>query len=655
LNAVRPWGEESVWVCAAHEVSAIDSVYVISPTSGLPFRLGSLVIKTVADTAVISGETVATLRFSRPAEIIAMAAMGAFGEVWKDSNVSDQGWGNIRNWFTWVAGFGAGKDDWLRKPYQSGSPPPPSTEIPHVTLSSGSSNGFYVGSRRVGRFDDYTMTFRGYVLSGSPTTLTVRAGGPDGNIIWDADISSWGTDPDVNYSTALDTLTQWADIYFVELDTGSVGLYQFHQTVATDFTSVATDQYPSSATGTSDEDEDNVLELGGTIELDAGQYVEVTFPAATYDAMDLEINIYVSPTTRTPIFKVEVDGSQIFDYDASDYGAFYDDANEPFDIASPILGEVVRVTADAASDTFTISYIRRDIWTWDAFSLDRTVEIETPNFGGALQIYADVDGYKAPDASYKVASGTLMEHPADILHHWVAVIGGATIDTTTFDAAETNLGSDVWALDARGFGLTWEEIAAKLQFMARSNLLPEETASGQVWKLSQAESDYDWPAASGSITEWDTFVEAGRDLRELATRWLFPYAYDASKGTGDEAYTEVVVATPDQSDVPETTAAELVTAEALFGRFDAPPLPLLALRDETSAEEIAGYYVHEGIRLAALYAISGVPWWEGYALEVGDLVNVTPPWSDSSVKVRLIEVVKDFGTEQVDVRCVEVA
>jgi len=229
------------------------------------------------------------------------------------------------------------------------------------------------------------------------------------------------------------------------------------------------------------------------------------------------------------------------------------------------------------------------------------------------------------------------------------------MNATTLATSVTNLGTDELAFDARSFGLTWEEIAARLQFQTRSNLIPEETSSGQVWKLLQAESDYDWPAASGSITEWETFVEAGRDLRELFTRSLWPYAYDASRGVSDEAYTQAVVATPDLSDVPETDAAALIAAEVLFGRFDAPPTPLPALQDEVSAEEIAGYYVHEGRRLAALYAISGIPWWEGYTLEVGDIVNVTPPWAAASVKVRLIEVVKDFGTEHVEVRCVEVA
>lgn len=297
-----------------------------------------------------------------------------------------------------------------------------------------------------------------------------------------------------------------------------------------------------------------------------------------------------------------------------------------------------------------------------------------PGSSGSLEILTDAplpgddyrmdrEGFTPVDLSaddfafYILVDGgdpTFDPHPANIIQHWIEEIGDGTIDATSFASAVTNLGSDEWALDARTLGFTWPEIAARMQHAARSNLIPEETASGTEWKLLQAETDYEWPAASGSITEWESFVEAGRDLRELATRYHFPYAYDASLGIDEAAFTAVVVATPDQSDVSVTTG-QLATAEATFGRRDAEPVALPTILEEATAEEIAGYYVHEGIRLAAIFVISGVPWWQAYAVEVGDLLDVTPPWASSSVKVRVIEYVKDFGTEQIEIRCVEVA
>ena len=308
-------------------------------------------------------------------------------------------------------------------------------------------------------------------------------------------------------------------------------------------------------------------------------------------------------------------------------------------------------------------------WTYEVEVDNPIATLGSPDMTDVKQIYVAmhvttpgrrmyVDNFRFSDtalapSAYSVTGGDLMEHPADIMRHWIEHIGGRIHDSTSFASAIINLGTDKWAFDARTLGLSWPQIAARMQHGARSNLIPEETATGTVWKLPQAEDDYEWPAASGSITEWDSFVEAGRGLPELATRSHFPYAYNAALGIDEAAWTALVVATPDQSDVSVTTG-QLATAEATFGRFDAEPVALATILEEATAEEIAGYYVHEGIRLAALFVISGVPWWEAYAVEVGDLLNVTPPWADASVKVRVIEYVKNFDTEQIELRCVEV-
>lgn len=288
-------------------------------------------------------------------------------------------------------------------------------------------------------------------------------------------------------------------------------------------------------------------------------------------------------------------------------------------------------------------------WDWTAIHGPNLID-PMPDLTIAFEKLVVDDAGSSP---FDAAPGALLEKPTDVLIHWIENIGGAVHDATSFATALTNLGADKWALDARTLGLTWPQVAARMQHGARSNLIPEVTATGIAWKLLQAESDYEWPAASGSIADWDRFVEAGRDLRELATRYRFPYGYNAALGIDETAWTALVVATPDQSDV-SVSAAQLATAEATFGRFDAEPVTLPTILEEATAEEIAGYYVNEGIRLAALFLISGVPWWDAYLVEVGDLKNVTPPWASSSVKVRVIEYVKDWGTEQIELRCVEV-
>ena len=117
----------------------------------------------------------------------------------------------------------------------------------------------------------------------------------------------------------------------------------------------------------------------------------------------------------------------------------------------------------------------------------------------------------------------------------------------------------------------------------------------------------------------------------------------------------MAIADPTQSDVPGTTAADLMTKEGEIGRIDADPHAFVGIQDEATAEDVLGYYVAESVRLAPLFAIEGVPWWEGYSLEVGDLVNATPPWESAARKCRVIEYVKSFESEQVELRLVEVA
>lgn len=160
-----------------------------------------------------------------------------------------------------------------------------------------------------------------------------------------------------------------------------------------------------------------------------------------------------------------------------------------------------------------------------------------------------------------------------------------------------------------------------------------------------------------AITEWAPggFVEVGRALRdELATRFLFPFKPDWSRGDGEEAYTAVLVANEDDNDLTTPDDAAFATAVAAFGNIAAEPIAFRALRDSASVDDVAGYFAHELIRGGALYAIRGVPWWEAYALEVGDIVEVTPPYESSPRKVRTIEYDKDSDTELIELRLVEV-
>lgn len=74
-----------------------------------------------------------------------------------------------------------------------------------------------------------------------------------------------------------------------------------------------------------------------------------------------------------------------------------------------------------------------------------------------------------------------------------------------------------------------------------------------------------------------------------------------------------------------------------------------------TADDIVGYYVQEFIRHPVrLFDLRGVPWWQAYDLERGDVVQVTPPWGSTPIKCRILEHIKDWQTERVSLRLVEV-
>ena len=275
-------------------------------------------------------------------------------------------------------------------------------------------------------------------------------------------------------------------------------------------------------------------------------------------------------------------------------------------------------------------------------------------------VWIDDIRYGEDQASrYKVASGTMLEHPADIFRHLVEVVAGETVDETSVVAAETDLGSNKMAFDSRSLGFSWVDIVSRLAYESRANVVPRYTSTGTRWAFLTADSSYEFDTSGLSVSTWEPggFALVGRaNGQDLFTRFSFHYNIDPSIGYTSEAYTQFLRAAPGQNDLSAKVAtADIETAEAAHGISEAPPLDFVCIRDETTAIDVAGYIVHELLRRAKLFAIRGVPWYDGeaYALELGDIRNVTPPWSSTAVKCRVIEIIKD-ATEQLELRLVEV-
>jgi hypothetical protein len=268
--------------------------------------------------------------------------------------------------------------------------------------------------------------------------------------------------------------------------------------------------------------------------------------------------------------------------------------------------------------------------------------------------------YEAPVEYYAgPGGGDLLNYPADIIRHWIEVVGGEKLDMTSYASLHTALTTAVvWACDVRALGLTWEEVLQRMAFEARCNIVAVQTAEGRMWKILHADNDYGFGAAPAAnvITQTHGITDIGRSMDDIASRFTFRYAFDASLGRGgsEESYTLALEANPTTSDVPITTTL-IGNAEARFGARDAGPIAFRLLRDKTSAQDVAGYMVQE--RMAndrSVYRLEDVAWFDALVYEIGDIVSITPPWASSASLCRITSMAKAFDDHTWTITAVEV-
>lgn len=298
------------------------------------------------------------------------------------------------------------------------------------------------------------------------------------------------------------------------------------------------------------------------------------------------------------------------------------------------------------------------------------VDVEASNKGSSvgfdLELFADLKGIPTPTGespAYK--SVDEITRLADLLRYWAEAIPDANaweVDEDSYDDTDTNLGGATvdTGFDARSLGQSWGEVMAAMAADFGVNLVPfddpDPAATARKFRMLAADASYQFPAATESITEWDPdgFEEEAPDLELLGTRWTFPYAFDASRGSDESGFSDVVIANPDEESVPETTTADLAAAEEEFGRKVVEPIPLPTIQGQTLAEERAGYYVHEGRRVPRIFSIRGVPRQQSYLLQAGDTRNVTPPWESSALKCRVLSKISRADGSSADLRLIEV-
>jgi hypothetical protein len=669
----------AVFLVADHEVSAIGDVYCQNPYNDRIVRLDpDFYTATVADTTTISGRTVASISFTQEQlrDTLVWLASGSTRQdltqtvlqrpvaIDWDANLSTSGDG--------AQNFHSVKDGYYDPGFDASDPP-------WCDLNA---DGKYFWLKFVEPAAGYTTQDIKVVASGGNSDtvkMRIYAGryGLDSDVVLVDTITvafpAWAL-----YSTgALDEVGHggWITIYCEQSggDLGYLSMAEVWREISgcsATVTAIHGDDATWSDSGVPEPltnlHDDNTSTYGT---MTSNDWISGVFPHVDEDSYDSQrIKINFRDIDDNEELRIYVDGSTILGKgDPPTLSSFVFEVRkgftvqtaEDYEFETEVKGDTIVVYCD--SGTIAINEISRELLVYEPDTSSATVRIQGASIGYGLQLFADVDGFEVPSGAspaYKAGvAGTLIKKPCDILRYLIEEVGGESIETTSYDACNTNLGAVELACDLRTMGLTLEEVLARVAFESRTTLVPEETLTGRQWKMLSALSTYAFPAASGSVTEWDRggFAEVGRALRdELATRFLFFYAPDWTRGAGEEAYTAVVVANEDGSDLAVPDTAAFVAAVADYGNIEAPPIAFRALRALASAEEIAGYYAHELIRGGALFAISGVPWFESYALEVGDIINVQPPWAAAAVKARIIQYTKDPGTEQVELRLVEV-
>lgn len=283
--------------------------------------------------------------------------------------------------------------------------------------------------------------------------------------------------------------------------------------------------------------------------------------------------------------------------------------------------------------------------------------------GGATSRVVYFDDVRLSDASgtassdYQASQGALIEKPVDILRHFIAQLSGlgeSAVDSLA--TVNTNLGSNKHALILETMGLDFMGVLDRLGYEFRINVIQRETATGTVYSAFAAESDYEWPASSRTLTLWASIQQSSRSSEGLTTRRNYVYQVDPAQGTGDaDGYLATVRIDADQNDVSNPSTSELEAAEAAYGRRDGiSTATLLATQDETTALEIAGYYSHEDIRKAGTYTLREVPHVESYDLERGDVVSFLNDNTGTLVKGRVTSVARNPQTETSELVVIEV-
>lgn len=239
------------------------------------------------------------------------------------------------------------------------------------------------------------------------------------------------------------------------------------------------------------------------------------------------------------------------------------------------------------------------------------------------------------------------------------------IDGTTWGAAETEFSAYELAFSTADIGASLETVLGRVAFESRSQIIVTEGASGSLYKYLFATNatagTYEYTASGVELTEWLSAVESTRELLDAYNDWRVLYALNRYRLTSsggndpDDFFDGVLFANTGTSDFTGISTTEIDNAQKQIGLVPRDPLRLLTITDATTAIDAIGFYIAESMRVpAATVELIDVPWVEGYALELGDVVELQLDWWSATRGMRVLGLTKNWARGTFDVTLIEV-
>ena len=324
--------------------------------------------------------------------------------------------------------------------------------------------------------------------------------------------------------------------------------------------------------------------------------------------------------------------------------------------------EVVVNHSYAESGAYDITSVKtlRIETTFAALPVTGLYPFSAPTLSSDIFGYA-VDAFSRvliPTTPYLADVGSFLSHPLDIARAMVEFAGQSfDVDSWNEAIARTDLTLKL-AGDLRASGYSWPELFADVLRHGALNAKQDGLGVWHFWTPQFTDNSWQDPAGPDrTLTQWDRdgLVVNHRDTdQEVFTRYELRYAPDITLGVGEEVYTGVLRATPEESDFPSAPPSVLSALESQIGIKPAPLLEMRLIQDRATALTIGDYYLYETLRVPRVVAVSGSPWWESLDAELSEDVEVVIPWSGETFRGRLLAVGRNTQSGQQELRLLEI-